>query len=276
MLGSRELHQDDITLERAQGKVSIVFNAQALERFYQAGSAKAFLPATYGRATELVIANTAGGLADGDEFTYEIEAGQNSYLAVTTQAAERVYKALGAGMARSSLSINVRDNSKVFWLPHETILYDGSRFSRKIDVSLDASSSVLLGEMVVFGRLASGEVMGAGHMQDHWQIRHDGQLIHAEAFRLTGDIRASLDHLAGAGRAGVMATLLMLAPEDLGPLATSLRDISIPDGARVEVSSWNGKLVVRCIAAELHLIKPVIGKILEQMISSPLPRTWAL
>jgi len=276
MQESAKWQGDDFALERASGELSIAFREQSLRRFYQSGSAKAFLPKTYGAATEIVVANTAGGLADGDVFSYAISAEKNSRLALTTQAAERVYQALGQGMAQTRLTIIAEDKSSVFWLPHETILYDGSRFSRRIDACLDASSTLVLGEIVVFGRKASGEVMTAGHMEDHWRVKRDGRLVHAEAFRLTGDIRASLAHKAGGGKAGVMAALLMIAPGDLKRLALSLRDINAPEGAWIEVSSWDGKLVVRLIAADLHIIKPCIATILEKMTSSPLPRTWAL
>jgi len=276
MPGSYDLHQKEIVLERAHGTLNLAFKGKALQRLFQSGSAKAFLPVTYGKATEVVLANTAGGLADGDVFSYEILAEANSHIAATTQAAERVYQALGGGMAEASLTIKARDGSAVFWLPHETILYDGSRFSRRIDISLDASSTVVLGEIVVFGRKASGEVMTAGHMQDHWRVRRDGQIIHAEAFRLAGDISASLGHPAGASQAGVMATLLMVAPEDLQPLAKILRNIETIHGSWVEVSAWDGKLVVRLVASELFLIKTTIATLLERMTASSLPRAWAL
>ncbi|XDZ66466.1 urease accessory protein UreD [Alphaproteobacteria bacterium LSUCC0684] len=276
MPGSADLHHEEIALERAHGKVNLTLKDAALQRLFQSGSAKAFLPVTYGKATEVVLANTAGGLADGDIFSYEICAEANSRIAATTQAAERVYQALGGGMAEARLTIKATGRSDVFWLPHETILYDRSRFCRRIDVHLDASSKVVLGEIVVFGRKASGEVMTAGHIEDHWRVHRDGQLVHAEAFRLAGDVRAILAHAAGANQAGVMATLLMIAPEELHPLAATLRNIESTDGAWVGVSSWDGKLVVRLVAPELFSIKPTIATILERMTSLPLPRAWAL
>jgi len=270
------LKENAVELERASGALQLAFSDQSLRRFFQSGSAKAFLPSAYGQDIEVVFANTAGGLADGDVFTYELNADKNSHIAVTTQAAERVYKALRQERARSSLVINATCGSKVSWLPHETILYDGSHFAREINVSLDKSSTVVLGEILVFGRQASGEIMTKGYMQDHWQIKRDGVLIHAEAFRIKGDIRAVLEHRAGADQAGVMATLFMIAPDDLNPVLAAIRRQPVPEGAWIETSLWEGKLVVRILAPSLYLIKSGIGAILEKMISSPLPRAWAL
>jgi len=270
------LKENAVELERASGALQLAFSDQSLRRFFQSGSAKAFLPSAYGQDIEVVFANTAGGLADGDVFTYELNADKNSHIAVTTQAAERVYKALRQERAMSSLVINATCGSKVSWLPHETILYDGSHFAREINVSLDKSSTVVLGEILVFGRQASGEIMTKGYMQDHWQIKRDGVLIHAEAFRIKGDIRAVLGHRAGADQAGVMATLFMIAPDDLNPVLAAIRRQPVPEGAWIETSLWEGKLVVRILAPSLYLIKSGIGAILEKMISSPLPRAWAL
>jgi len=270
------LNENAVELERASGALQLAFSDQSLRRFFQSGSAKAFLPSAYGQDIEVVFANTAGGLADGDVFTYELNADKNSHIAVTTQAAERVYKALRQERAMSSLVINATCGSKVSWLPHETILYDGSHFAREINVSLDKSSTVVLGEILVFGRQASGEIMTKGYMQDHWQIKRDGVLIHAEAFRIKGDIRAVLGHRAGADQAGVMATLFMIAPDDLNPVLAAIRRQPVPEGAWIETSLWEGKLVVRILAPSLYLIKSGIGAILEKMISSPLPRAWAL
>lgn len=270
------LQDNAIGLERSSGSLELEFSRQAVRRFYQSGSAKAFLPLSHGEAMEVIFANTAGGLADGDVFSSNLNVVNESNLIATTQAAERVYRALGRGRASSHLVFNVAGNSKLCWLPHETILYDGSHFSRRIEVSVDKSSCFVLGEIVVFGRQASGEVMTKGQLQDHWRIKRDGRLIHAEAFRMDGDIDRVLGHRAGAGEAGVMATLLMVRSEDLNPLMTTLSQLPTPDGAQIEVSSWEGKLVARILAPTLYQIKPSIGAMLEKMISSTLPRTWAL
>ena len=269
--------QENVTeLERASGELKLEFSDQSLRRLFQSGSAKAFLPSAYGQDIEVVFANTAGGLADGDVFTYELNADNNSHIAITTQAAERVYKALRQDRASSEVIIHATRRSRVSWLPHETILYDGSHFAREINVSLDKSSTVVLGEILVFGRQASGEIMTKGYMQDHWRIKRDGVLVHAEAFRIKGDFRAVLGHRAGADQAGVMATLFMIAPEDLSPVLAAIRRQPVPEGAWIEASSWEGKLVVRILAPALYPVKPRIGAILEKMISSPLPRAWAL
>ena len=69
-----------------------------------------------------------------------------------------------------------------------TILFDGAGFSRHLDIQMDESSSLLASEMMVFGRTAMQETLRQGHVRDSGGWR-DGRLIHAEAFRLDGQIK---------------------------------------------------------------------------------------
>ena len=61
-------YNQEPVLQRARGAVDLVVKAGKLERFYQSGSAKIFLPKTYAPTIEAVLVNTAGGLTGGDEF----------------------------------------------------------------------------------------------------------------------------------------------------------------------------------------------------------------
>ena len=78
--------------------------------------------------------------------------------------------------------------SHLAWLPQETILFDRARVSRRIDIDLAESASLLLCEIVVFGRAAMGERMLQGEFVDRWRLRRGGRLVFAETVRLDGDI----------------------------------------------------------------------------------------
>ena len=79
-------------LQRARGAVDLVVKAGKLERFYQSGSAKIFLPKTYAQTIEAVLVNTAGGLTGGDEFGVRLGAEGDTHLTVSTQTAARQTK----------------------------------------------------------------------------------------------------------------------------------------------------------------------------------------
>ena len=78
------------------------------------------------------------------------------------------------------------------WLPQETILFDRARVLRRIDIDLAESASLLLCEIVVFGRSAMGERMLHGEFVDRWRMRRGGRLVFAETVRLDGDIGEKL------------------------------------------------------------------------------------
>ena len=64
--------------------------------------------------------NTAGGITGGDKFKSSIEVREESSVVVTTQASEKVYKS-SHGSAEVEMTFFARKNSKLLWLPQDTI-----------------------------------------------------------------------------------------------------------------------------------------------------------
>jgi len=90
------------TQPRAQGSLRIAckpLGAQTvLSSLYQKGSLKALFPRAAGSHMDAVFLNTAGGITGGDAYTYSLNVSEGASLRMTSQAAERVYKAtLGHG-----------------------------------------------------------------------------------------------------------------------------------------------------------------------------------
>ncbi len=108
---------------------------------------------------------------------------------VTTQACERIYKSTG-DTGRQESVIRVGAGASLFWLPQETILFDGGRLRRGLDVSLEADARFLGLETLVFGREAMGETVASAFFHDRWRIRGaDGDLVHADDVRF--DLRGA-------------------------------------------------------------------------------------
>src|SRR5207302_1663388 len=85
----------------------------------------------------------------------DIAAGEGTRLTLTTAAAEKVYRASGAA-AKLSIALKAAAGAHLAWLPQETILFDRARIVRRIDIDLAEEASLLLCEIVVFGRAAPG------------------------------------------------------------------------------------------------------------------------
>ena len=270
-------------LERADGGVRLRLGLRdgrtRIEQLYQRAPLRILFPdVPADQPAQAVLINTAGGIVGGDVLTTEIEAGPDTVMTVTTQAAEKVYRALDAS-ARLVTRIAVAAGAWFEWLPQETILFDGARLDRKLEFLLEPAASLLAGETVLFGRAARGEQMRHGQLLDSWAVRRDGRLIWADRLKLHGDIRAALDRPFGFNGAVGMTTLLYAGPEAASFLPRA-REITAAQTAVGAATLVNGILLMRFLdpdgarlresaaAAAMRLRHEITG------LSPTPPRVW--
>src|SRR5262249_19170203 len=89
----------DGDLQRADGFGRILLSGSQRGTFimdvFQRSPVRVMFPRTSGFALEeAVLINTAGGIAGGDRLEYSVTALSNASMALTSQAAEKVYRAL--------------------------------------------------------------------------------------------------------------------------------------------------------------------------------------
>lgn len=238
----------------------------------ETGSLRIRLPKTP-HGLEAVLVNTAGGVACGDHFTIAAEAGTGANLTLATPAAEKVYRSDGP-LSRVDVSLAAGPDAALHWLPQETILFDTARLARRYEVDLAPDAQFLSFEAVVFGRAARGEVMGAGHLSDQWRIRRGGELIYADALRLSGPIAAHLARPAIAKGAAALATFLYVA-RDAEDRLEAARDLLTDARSEAGASAWNGMLAVRWLAADIDTLRRDATSFLIAFRAGPLPRVWA-
>src|SRR3954470_3386724 len=181
-------------------------------RLHESGSLRVRFPSPEDEGLSAVFSNTAGGVAGGDRFEVAISAGEGARLTLTTAAAEKVYRAPDAP-AQLDISLKAASGAHLAWLPQETILFDRAKISRKIDIDLAEDASLLLCEIVVFGRAAMGERMSQGEFIDRWRLRRGGKLVFAETVRLDGDIGEKLGRPVIA-KGGVAIGTALIVPGD--------------------------------------------------------------
>jgi urease accessory protein len=218
-----------------------------------------------------VLVNTAGGIAGGDRFAIDIAARPASRLTVTTAAAEKIYRSHGPE-ADLAIGLRVEEGADLAWLPQETILFDRARVRRRIDIDLAETASLLLCEMVVFGRAAMGERMEQGSFIDHWRVRRGGRLVFAENVRLDGQVAAKLARAAIAKGGAAFATVLVAPGDDT--LAARVREKSATFGGEVGVSAWNGFAMVRFCAQDAARLRADLIAVLGHLSPRALPRLW--
>jgi len=260
---------------RARGAVKfdvhLVEGVTRRRHLHESGSLRVRFPSPEAEGLSAVFVNTAGGVAGGDRFDIDIATGAGSRLAVTTAAAEKVYRAQGPA-AELNIALKAAADSQLAWLPQETILFDRARLLRNIEIDLAETASLLLCEIVVFGRAAMGERMRQGEFVDRWRIRRGGRLVFAETIRLDGDLGEKLARPAVA-KAGVAIGTALMMPGDEA-LVQRIRELSESFGGEVGISAWNGFAMARFCAQDAARLRADMMAVLGRASGSALPRLW--
>jgi urease accessory protein len=259
---------------RARGSVTFdVHQVEGITRrrhLHESGSLRVRFPSPEAKGLSAVFVNTAGGIAGGDRFEIEITAGEESRIALTTAAAEKVYRAEGPA-AELEIKLKAAAGSHLSWLPQETILFDGARLSRRIDVDLAESASLLLAEIMVFGRTAMGERMLHGELVDRWRLWRGDKLVFAETVRLDGNIGEKLGKAAVANGGVAVGTAVMVPGDEA--LVERMRELSSSFGGEVGISAWNGFAMARFCAQDAAKLRADMITVLRAT-GSALPRLW--
>lgn len=260
---------------RAQG--SVTFDVHQVEgvtrrrQLHESGSLRVRFPSPEAEGLSAMFVNTAGGIAGGDRFDIDIAVGEGSSLAVTTAAAEKVYRAQGPA-AEVNITLKAASGAHLSWLPQETILFDRARVFRRIDIDLAEGASLLLCEIVVFGRAAMGERMLHGEFVDRWRLRRGGRLVFAETVRLDGDIGAIMTKPAVA-KGGVAIGTALIVPGDEA-LVERIRELANSLSGEVGISSWNGFAMARFCAQDAARLRADMMAVLGRASAVALPRMW--
>jgi urease accessory protein len=256
---------------RAQGAVRFGVHVKdgATRRgdLHESGSLRVRFPSPEAEGLSGVFVNTAGG----DRFDIDIAAGEGSRLTLTTAAAEKVYRAAGPA-AQLNIALKAEAGARLAWLPQETILFDRARIVRRIDIDLAEDASLLLCEIVVFGRAAMGERMLHGEFIDRWRLRRGGRLVFAETIRLDGDIGEKLARPAVA-KSGVAIGTALIVPGDEA-LVERIREASETFGGEVGISCWNGFAMARFCAQDAARLRADMMAVLGRASGVALPRLW--
>jgi urease accessory protein len=238
---------------------------------HEAGSLRVRFPSPEDAGLSAVLVNTAGGIAGGDRFDIDITSTGDARLTVTTAAAEKIYRA-GGPPAELNVTLKAEGRSHLSWLPQETILFDRTRIHRRFEIDLSETASLLLCEIVVFGRLAMGERIQAGEFVDRWRLRRGGRLVFAENIRLDGDIGSKLTSPAVA-KGGVAIGMALIVPGDEA-LVERIRELSQTFGGEVGISAWNGFAMARFCAQDAARLRADMMAVLGRASGSALPRLW--
>ena len=266
---------DTFAANRARGAVTFDVHLQdgitRRRELHESGSLRVRFPSPEQQGLSAVFVNTAGGVAGGDIFDIDISTGEGAHLTVTTAAAEKIYRSHGPD-SQINIALRAEAGSHMSWLPQETILFDQVRVKRKFDIELAETASLLLSEIVVFGRTAMNESIARGSFTDRWRLRRDGKLVFADTVKLDGDFAGKLANRAIANGGVAIGTALIVPGDE--SLLEKIREASDSFGAEVGASAWNGFLLVRFCAQDAARLRTDMMTVLARVSPAGLPRLW--
>jgi urease accessory protein len=244
-----------------------------LKDLRQSGSMKLVFPQSFTPDSEAILVNTAGGITGGDRFALDAQVGGGATLTITTQAAERAYRAQRGEIGRVTTRLSVGDDAYLKWLPQELILFERCALRRHLEINLRAHARLLMVEPVVFGRAAMPETLRDVMFQDRIKITCEGQPVYVDGMDLIGDATSHLARPAIANGAGAMASVVMVAPD----VASQLKPVRalLPDTAGASLLSET-TLVIRQLARDSYELRRSLIPILEHLSHNTLPTSWRL
>jgi urease accessory protein len=147
----------------------------------------------------VVIADTAGGVVQGDRYRIEIELAEGAHAHLTTQAATKLQE-MDANYASQNQRIVLHDDAYLEYIPEPVIPYKHSRFAAHTDVCLPESATLVYADIFMPGRkhYGDGELFRYDLLSSRFGAgRPDGTELFAEKFLIE-------PACSSPGRRGVM------------------------------------------------------------------------
>lgn len=241
------------------------------ERLFETGGLRWRFPRSL-NPCEAAIVNTGGGVAGGDSYAVSLSLGEGAKVEATTPSAERIYRTDGPAAAIMT-RLALAPDARLFWLPQETLMFDGARLERRLEVEAAREAQFIIAETLVFGRLAMGESRIDANVRDSWRVRRGGRLVFADETRIE-HAGAVLGRKATGAGARALSTIIASAP-DIEARLSDLR--AAIDAARSTVeggaSAFDGLIVVRLLAASPNRLRAaLIASIVA--LGGRKPRLW--
>jgi urease accessory protein len=168
------------------------------------------------------LQQSGDGMVQGDRYRIDIHCAAGAAAHVTTQAATNVY---GARENFATQLVNLRADAGAVleYLPDPLVPFRGARLFQRTCVTAHPSSTVILGEVLLPGRVARGEAHAYDVVCAETELRTpDGRLRLADALRLNPARGEDPRSLGVLGAHDVVGTLFVVAAAVEPPVIVSL------------------------------------------------------
>jgi urease accessory protein len=164
------------------------------------------------------------GIVQGDRYRLDLECAPGAAVHFTTQAATKIYR-MTENFACQLVNLTAGAGAFVEYLPDPVIPFRDSRFYQRLCLTIDPEASVILGEILLPGRVARGEMHAYSLYYTDLEARTpDGVLLCADRLKL--DPGLTSPHSPGRlGPYDVLAALYVISRRlPAGDLVSRLQD----------------------------------------------------
>lgn len=161
------------------------------------------------------------GLVQGDRYRLNLDCGPGTATHLTSQAATKIFR-MERNYAAQLVDITAGENAVVEYLPDPIIPFRGSRLYQRVQAGVAESATLILGEVLLPGRVARGEQHAYDLVHCEVQVnRPDGTVVFTDRTSLAPPL-SSPRSPGRLGRFGVLATLYIVSPR---PPASAVADL---------------------------------------------------
>ncbi|MEA5463785.1 urease accessory protein UreD [Leptothoe sp. PORK10 BA2] len=209
------------------------------------------------------IMNAGPGILAGDDLRLALQVGEGASIYLTDQSATKVHsRPQGGPKANQTWTMAVGANAYVEYVPEPVILFAAADFTQGMNITLHPQGRLVLGEIIVPGRLARGEFYEFERFQSRLRVETpDGLLCFADNQLLWGQSAGQSNrfrHSPFLAELPIMGNFVVVVPGVvLTQLTQVLQTYELSPGLRVGHSTLPGcnGILVRAIATQVSLIK---------------------
>jgi urease accessory protein len=274
-LGPVEPSGDPVPRQRARAEARASFARIGARtepaRLFETGGLRWRFPRS-SSPCEAAIVNTGGGVAGGDSYSVSLTLSEGAEVEATTPSAERIYRSDGPA-ASVTTRLVLKPGARLLWLPQETLMFEGARLERRLELDTSGEAQFIVAETLVFGRLAMGESRIDAALRDSWRVRREGRLVFADETRLE-HAGATLERKAVGAGARALSTIVAFAP-NIEARLPDLRAALDAAGSDIEsgASAIDGLIVVRLLGPSSDRLRAaLIASIVA--LGGRKPRLW--
>jgi urease accessory protein len=157
------------------------------------------------------LMSTGGGIVQADRLRLDVDCGADTAVHLTTQAATKVHH-MDADFATQTVGLCAGPRAYLEYLPDALIPYPGARFYQRTTVTVDPTATVLVGEVLMAGRLARHEQHRYDVLATDLEIADaDGDAVAIDRIRFSPH-KLSVTGPGVLGEHTLMATLFVVSP----------------------------------------------------------------